>query len=111
MESKKKSNFRWIIIIGVLFLVGTLPFHYVPTALMVFPKEHLTFSYTFISQKDIDKIIDRYNNATNIFEQQSIIQEPLARKLVEKGIIYNISDNPKNSNKSNASNGSEDIDW
>lgn len=37
-------------------------------------------------QDDIDKLIDRYNNASWM-ERQAINQEPLVRKLMEKGII------------------------
>jgi hypothetical protein len=59
---------------------------------MIFPKDNLSFSYTFITQDDINNLLSRYNGATNIFEQQTISQEPLMRKLMEKGIIYNISE-------------------
>lgn len=76
---------RWIIIIAFA-LILTLPFHYVPSRMMVFPKNSLTFSYTFITEDDINSIIDRYNN-TDIFERQAINNESIVRKLKEKGII------------------------
>jgi hypothetical protein len=53
----------------------------------MFPKDHFSFSNTFIFQDDIDKLTDRYNNAS-FFEKQAINQEPLMRKLREKGIIF-----------------------
>ena len=52
----------------------------------VFTKDSFTLSNTFITQSDVDKLIDRYNNASPL-EQQAINQEPLMRKLKEKGII------------------------
>jgi hypothetical protein len=57
---------------------------------MIFPKDNLSFSNTFVTQDDINDLLRRYNNAI-FFEQQTIRQEPLMRKLMEKGIIYNIS--------------------
>jgi hypothetical protein len=83
---KKKPKYRWIIFICIFALLATLPFHYIPDRLIVFPKEDLTFSNTFIFQDDIDKIIGRYNNAS-YFERQVIKQELLYRKLLEKYII------------------------
>ena len=86
-DNGKKSYSKWIVGI-IIFLVVTLPFHYVPTALMAFPKDNFTFSYTIITQDDIDQLIKRYNNCGNLFEAQSIRNEPLFRKLTERGLIY-----------------------
>jgi hypothetical protein len=44
-----------------------------------------------VSSEDIERIIDKYNNA-NFFEKQAIAQEPLFRKLVEIGRIGRIID-------------------
>ena len=108
---RRKSFAGWIFlcILGVISLFGTLPFHYVlkdgkgydpqtgqtytikNADFRVFPKEHFTFSNTFVVQNDIDNIIKRYNNA-NLFEQQAIRQEPLAKKLIEKKIIGSVDD-------------------
>lgn len=85
---KKNKTLKWIIIILVIILGLILPFHYVPSQLMVFPKDNLTFSHTIITQEDIDKLLERYNDCETIFQQQSIRNEPLFRKLSEKGIIY-----------------------
>lgn len=87
-KSNSGANTYIKLIFLALLLAGvTLPFHYIPDRLIVFPKEQMTFSHTFITQKDIDYIIERYNNADNIFEQQAIANEPLVRKLTEKGLI------------------------
>jgi hypothetical protein len=92
-KSNSGANIYIKLIFVALVLAGaTLPFHYIPDRLIVFPKEQMTFSHTFITQKDIDYIIDRYNNADNIFEQQSIASEPLIRKLTERGIIRDVND-------------------
>jgi hypothetical protein len=89
-KNKKKSKIIWIVISSVVLLFF-LSFHIVPSKLMIFPKDNLSFSNTFITKDDINDLLRRYNRATNIFEQQAIRQEPLMRKLMEKGIIYNIS--------------------
>jgi len=69
-----------------IILFAILPFHYLLDYGKVFPKEHFTFSNTFVTKDDIKKVVERYNNA-NFFEKQEINKEPLVRKLKEKGII------------------------
>lgn len=87
MSNENKPYFKWII--GLLIVLGaTLPFHYVPSAMKIFPKDNLTFSYTIITQEDVDNLLKRYNDCENIFQQQSIRTEPLFRKLSDQGIIY-----------------------
>lgn len=71
----------------IIILLMTLPFHYVPSEMKVFPKDNLTFSYTIITKEDIDKILKRYNECETIFQQQSIRTEPLFRKLSDQGLI------------------------
>lgn len=88
---KKKPKYRWIIFIGIFALMASLPFHYIIDRLIVFPKDHLTFSNTLIFQDDIDKIIARYNNAS-YFEKLAIKQEPLYQELIEKYIIWEKED-------------------
>ena len=88
-EKKKQKKNRKLIVwavstVAIIFIV--LSFHIAPEYGMIFPKDHLTFSNTFITSSDIDDIIRRYNNAS-IFKRHAIEQEPLMRKLIEKGII------------------------
>lgn len=71
----------------ILILLMTLPFHYMPSEMKVFPKDNLSFSYTIITKEDIDKMVKRYNDCENIFQQQSISTEPLFRKLSDQGLI------------------------
>jgi uncharacterized membrane protein len=71
----------------LIFLGLSLPLHYVPSRGMVFPKDTWTFSYTIITQSDIDNIVSRYNSAS-FFEKMALNQEPIVRKLKEKGLIY-----------------------
>ncbi len=88
MQDKNNKNpyQKWIIaIVFILFI--TLPFHYVPSALTVFPKDNLSLSYTIITPDDLDKLVERYYNCGNGFEQLSIRNEPLFRKLSEREII------------------------
>lgn len=76
----------WILVILLLILGATLPFHYIPSRGMIFPKNSLTFSYTIITEDDINTIISRYNKAS-LIEMQAINNEPVVRKLMEQGII------------------------
>ncbi|MEI6823661.1 MAG: RDD family protein [Bacteroidota bacterium] len=101
IQKKKNSYKGWgIFLFVVLFL--TLPFHYVPSRMMVFPKSNLTFSYTFITEEDITNIINRYNNAS-LLEKTYINNEPIIRKLREQGILidttFNFNNNNLNKNK------------
>ncbi|MDL2308375.1 hypothetical protein LJC68_02745 [Bacteroidales bacterium OttesenSCG-928-B11] len=100
---KPKNGFRFLLFL-VCVLLLTLPFHYIPSALIVIPKEHLSFNYTFITQNDVDELLRRYNNASTIFEQQTISQEPLMRRLVAKGIIYSSKDDDYNNSSADNSN-------
>jgi len=75
-----------MLIIIIVGLALTLPFHYILSEGMMFPKNNLTFSYTFITVSDIDNLIERYNNA-NSLEKLAMNNEPIIRKLLEKGII------------------------
>lgn len=93
-EQETKPSYKGLIVVAVFLIGATLPFHYILERGMVFPKDHLTFSNTFITQRDIDNLIDRYNNAS-FFEKQAIRQEPLVRKLMEKGLIEEDKSNKK----------------
>lgn len=84
----------WTLIIVFILLAGTLPFHYVPSAKKVFFKSELTFKYTLITKKDINRIIRRYNyrggnwsDDKTLKRRQSIENESLYRTLVRNGII------------------------
>lgn len=72
----------------IIILLLTLPFYYFPSHLMIFPKDNLTFSYSIITQEDIDNLLKRHNVCENIFQQESIRTEPIFRKLINQGIIF-----------------------
>jgi len=61
----------------------------------VFPKDHITFSNTLITQKDVNALIDKYNNAS-FMERNAMEQDPLFRKLQEKKIIIDSSESEQN---------------
>lgn len=84
--AKKKKKLIIRIAIAVIVLIFLLSFHIVPSRMMIFPKNTLTFSHTFITESDISDIIDRYNNASFI-QKHAMSDEPLIQKLMEKGII------------------------
>ena len=77
---------KYIILFSLVFI--NLSFHIIPSRFSIFPKDHFTFSDTFIFESDINNIIDRYNKAS-LMERQMILQNPLINKLFEKGILYN----------------------
>jgi hypothetical protein len=85
---KKRFSYSALVFIAVLILGLTLPFHYVPGDLLVFPKDNLTMSNTFIFQSDIDSIIEKYNKA-GFIEKAQIRAEPLTKKLFDHGILMN----------------------
>ena len=85
-KPKRRTGRGWIIFF-IIIIGATLPFHYVPESLLVFPKNNLTLSNTIILQEDIDDLIRRYNDASR-YEKLAMKEEPLFRKLTEKGIIY-----------------------
>lgn len=84
ITSKNKTMFGLIFVL--ILITASLPFHYIPSKFMAFPKNTLTFSNTIITEEDIDNIIERYNNS-NIFEQTALNNEPLIRKLREVGVL------------------------
>ena len=92
-QTTRPSSNRYFLWIGFLliFLGLTLPFHYVPNALKMFPKDHFTFKHTIITQEDVDDVIKRYNNASNIFEQNAMNNDPFIRTLREQEIIVDKS--------------------
>ncbi len=85
--SGKQNQSKVLIIIATILVGLTLPFHYVPSHMKVFPKSRLTFNHTLVLQSDIDKLLEQYNNAS-FFEKLAIKKEPFFRKLTEEGIIY-----------------------
>lgn len=90
LETEKKSKdssfrIKWIFVLLIL-LALSLPFHYVPSRMMVFPKTELSLSYTIITENDINSIIKRHNEA-GILEKLAMKNEPVVRKLLERGII------------------------
>lgn len=92
---KSKSSYTGWLIFIIIVLGLTLPFHYIPSALKVFPKDHFTFKHTIITQSDIEDIVTRYNNCTSIIEQQSIDNDPFVRTLRERGYIVQKDRNNK----------------
>jgi hypothetical protein len=77
-----KRYYGWF----VLYLLLNLGFHFAPSKMLFFPKDHFTFSNTILTDDDINSIISRYNNA-GITEKTIILQDPLINKLFEKGLI------------------------
>ena len=106
VESPKAINstsryYGWF----VLYLLLNLGFHFVPSKMMIFPKDHFTFSNTILTDDNVNSIISRYNNA-GITEKTIILQDPLINKLFEKGLIIPEApkpapESPSSANQSN----------
>jgi len=54
---KFKKYIKYFVFLSIVLLI-TLPFHYVPEYLMVFPKDRWTFSHTIIFESDVDALIE-----------------------------------------------------
>ena len=91
---KNKNNLFFLIL--VIVLITTLPFHYVfQDGIKVIPKDNFTFSNTFVSDSDINKIITRYNGE-NFFGKLEMRKEPLVKKLIENDILRKKIENINN---------------
>lgn len=97
-DQKNNPYLKWIVIIAVALIITLPPFHYVPSRMMMFPKNSLTFSYTIITEDDICSIIERYNKAS-FLEKQAMNNEPIIRKLMEKEIIVEKKDSDNSNNE------------
>ncbi len=65
----------------------SLTFHVMPDhSYRIFPKERLSFAYTVIASSDVDRLIDRFNEAAGM-ERTLIRQEYMSLRLDELGII------------------------
>ena len=93
MDLNKINSKATLIIVAVLLFIS-LPFHYVfyDGSITVFTKDHFTFSKTIITTSDIDNYIKEYNEG-NLFEKNSIMNDPLIKKLREEYIITNKESN------------------
>lgn len=100
LKAKNKNNYIRLLLIIALVLLVTLPFHYVyySGSLKVFSKDNFTFQHTFVTDHDIDMLIERHNNS-NFFDKANIRSESLHKKLTEEGII--VLSNPNEPDYSN----------
>ncbi|MGJ1193248.1 hypothetical protein [Sphingobacterium siyangense] len=65
----------------------SLSFHVMPDhSYQIFPKERLSFAYTVIASTEVDHMINRYNEATDM-ERMFIQQDYIYRRLEELGVI------------------------
>ena len=88
-ECKKKLSIGFLVIC-VIILISLFSFHFIPSRMMIFPKEHLTLKKTILTDESLNKLIDDYNNS-NVFDQMIMRNDPLVKKLLEKGVIKPIN--------------------
>jgi hypothetical protein len=88
LKSSSSKSYITLFSILIIVLLATLPFHYVfyNNEVKIFAKDNFTFKDTFVAEDDINKLIERINNA-NFWERSAIANESLYKKLTEEGII------------------------
>lgn len=60
-----KTTRSFIKVASLAVVAFSLSFHVMPDhSYRVFPKERLSFAHTVIASSDVDRLIDRYNDAT-----------------------------------------------
>lgn len=96
--NKERNRNRKLItwsILAALIIFFLLFFHvYISSdgGVDVFAKSTPTFIHTFITAHDAEDVIKRINNASSLFEQTSIRNEPYVKRLYDRGILYTIED-------------------
>jgi hypothetical protein len=83
-SGKKLGIFAAIAV--VIMLAATLPFHYLWDHSKILMKDNLTLSNTFVTAKDLNKILDRFNEAS-LLEKEAILRDPWVIKLTKEGIF------------------------
>lgn len=87
-----KNNFlSTIIIISILIFGATLPFHWVISDLIVVPKKNLTFDKTFVTDDEVQEIVEKYYLGSPK-EKFEVENDPLTEKLVKLWKVYRTSD-------------------
>lgn len=82
-----KATRSFIKVASLAVAAFSASFHVMPDhSYRIFPKEQLSFAYTVIASSDVDRLIDRYNEAS-VMERTLIRQEYIYRRLDELGII------------------------
>ena len=78
----------FLIVIGGL----TLPFHWIPSEKIVILKKNLSFSRTFVTEDDVQKIIEKYYLGSPK-EQFEIEEDPLTDALKDRWNVYRSGNN------------------
>lgn len=88
--NKVRPKRNWKVIFGViiiLFIGLTLPFHYLPQHGKILMKANLTFKNTIVTNSDIERIVDQFNNA-NFMQQMQMRQDPFIKTLLDSGVMF-----------------------
>lgn len=82
-----KATRSFIKVASLAVVAFSASFHVMPDhSYRIFPKERLSFAYTVIASAEVDRLIDRYNEAAGM-ERTLIRQEYIYQRLDELGII------------------------
>ena len=83
---KKIVVLRYVAVI-IFVLLLTLPFHYVAKPFTIIPKSSWGFSETFITNKDLDKVICKYNGSDG-YQREKLLQQTWLKKMISNRIVY-----------------------
>ena len=87
-KTKPKRSGRVTLVVIIIILLGlTLPFHYLPDHGKVLMKANLTFKNTIVTNSDIEAIVLRLNKAS-LMEQMQMRQDPFIQTLMESGVLF-----------------------
>lgn len=75
----------------MMYVALSLSFHYIPGRMIIFPKESLSFQNTFVLDEDVEKLLERHNNASG-FERVAIRNEYLYQQLLDLRVITEAKD-------------------
>lgn len=87
-----KNNLLKLLIFLLIICLLTLPFHWVPSEPIVVPKKSLSFSRTFISEDDVQEIVEKYYLGSPK-EQFEIEGDPLTDALKDRWNVYTNGNN------------------
>jgi hypothetical protein len=94
-KNEAKSFFIFLLILTVIFIALTLPFHIIigdgGATWRYFPKESLTFNHTFTTSIELGKISVKYHEASPS-ELQEMNVDPFIRRLIEEDALYTVKD-------------------
>lgn len=86
-----KNGLSKVLTFSIIICLLTLPFHWVPSEVIIVPKKSLSFSRTFISEDDVREIVEKYYLGSPR-EKFEIEGDPLTDALKDRWEVYKDGD-------------------